>query len=367
MVKESFFYILIKSAERDLHSSRFHTELPPPNLADTFVYVQQEPPETWSPRWVGGHSTPSWAASTNTPPVSGRSGCPSSSSSASLSWSWPRRAFGATSSRTSRATHNSRVARTSATTISSLCRTSACGACSSSSSPPQLCLWPCTWHTENAGIRGPCWPPTALKKLTWRPWRKDVFPLQVLFGGPTPAACSSGSSLRGGSCTRCTLSTTVSTCPGSWSVSSGPAPTRWTASSPGPRRRLSSPSSWWRLRPSAWCWTWPSCSTSSSRHSWGARTGQTRGNTPTRRAWRRTTRRTRCCCPPQIRPATRPCAEEQWEEQRVETSVNLQSERSRGIESVLQCEYFSSAYQPATGLVLNRGKLILVVFWHTWP
>lgn len=155
--------------------------------------------------------------------------------------------------------------------------------------------------------------PKRWRKRSWRHWRRDVFPSQARCGGPTPAACSSGSSLKAGSCTHFTLSTMASKCPGLWSASSGLVPTRWIASSPGRQRKLSSPSSWWPPQPSAWCWMWPSCATSSWKHCWGAWAGRARENTLTRRTWVGTTRRTRCCCrPPQIHPA-RLCVEEQRE------------------------------------------------------
>lgn len=275
-----------------------------------------EDPGDSLPRWLGGLSTPSWAVSTNTPPAWERYGSQSFSSFALRFWSWLPRASGETSSPTSRATRSSPAARTSAMTTSSPCHTSVCGACSSSLCPRRPCWWPCMSPTGNVGTRGRCWPPTAQRRRripSWRRWRRGACQSQARCGGRTPAACSSGSSLRGVSCTHSISFTMASRCPDWWSASSGLAPTRWTASSPDQRRRPSSPSSWWRHRPSAWCLTWLSWAISFARPSWGARAGTTRGNPPTatKTAWRGTmpsgrTRRMKCCCHlPQIHPEKR--------------------------------------------------------------
>lgn len=80
--------------------------------------------------------------------------------------------------------------------------------------------------------------------------------------------------------TSSTTSTTVTTCPVCPSVPWSRAPTRWTASSHGPLRRRSSPSSWWSLLPSAsWCASvrWSTSSASASVNSLGGRTRR-RGN-----------------------------------------------------------------------------------------
>lgn len=89
--------------------------------------------------------------------------------------------------------------------------------------------------------------------------------------------------------TSSTTSTTVTTCPACPSAPWSRAPTRWTASYPGPPRRRSSLSSWWSRPPSAsWCASarWSTSSASASTNSWRGRTRQRGSCLPRAMRWR---------------------------------------------------------------------------------
>jgi len=124
------------------------------------------------------------------------------------------------------------------------------------------------------------------RRKIWRLSREGDSPSPAPSGGRTPAAWWSGCCLKEVSCrmlcmsavlllwyimtvaclhTACVLVspgmpsmwyTMVFRCHGRCSVTSGRVLIWWTASSPVPPRKPSSPFSWPPPPPSAWCWTW---------------------------------------------------------------------------------------------------------------